>query len=89
MPHLASVFEVLGSFHIHISYKVNANNIIFLPGKMMKDIFNVQNHKEFLKCYEMSEIPNFFALLLFQAAFKKMFGNTEISDYSKDVQWTN
>ena len=53
---------------------------------MMKDIFNVQNHKEFLKCYEMSEIPNFFALLHFQAAFKKMFGNTEISDYSKDVQ---
>ena len=34
----------------------------------------------------MSEIPNFFDLLHFQAAFKKMFGNTEISDNSKDFQ---
>ena len=40
--------------------------------------------KEFLKCYEMSDIPNLFTLLHFQAAFEKMFGNTEISDNSKD-----
>ena len=52
---------------------------------MMKDIFNVQNHKEFLKCYEMSDIPNF-TFSHFQAAFKKLFGNTGTSDNSKDFQ---